>query len=873
MQSLNLNLISLNSQRNLSEARSTLGVSVERLSSGLRINRAKDDVAGLGISQELQRQIGATSVASRNAADAISMVQMAEGSLSTVSDLLLRMKELSVKGANQSLSKEQRKVISSEISQLRNEINAIATRTDYNGLKLLTGNFKEAQQGRFDTSSVLVPASRAALIASTIEEGDASATVAGKSVVRFGEITVSGSQAGSYQLTNNGAVITLSRTDASGAVARQSLTLTTSTPKSRNEVALADAAGETTRLDFFQLGVLIDVVNTTVGSDHTASEIATKIVGIGTVVNESIKNAGWTSVAGADWATGSGTLKAVITSSGGEIRTTLTSAQMDTLGLSSVSGYAARGVSALPSGGDRYEMAFTGSASALNAVLATLQVDNKTGLGDIVVEIVPSTVSVFTNPETGITSYYYVETSNASWDSARAAALAMVKTDLGLPSDYDNGYLANVTSAAENAFLTAKLNADSWMGASDNYQLINASIAARNADIAAGQIIDETVNATSYANQAAAEGYWYWIDGPERGLMFFNDRTGRDVSGQPGQVTADYRWSNWAVGEPNDSGSTEHYAQFYSSNKDAGPPPQSNWNDLPETSSLDYIVEFGGYKGVYGNTSKTILLGTPGTISVGNALSMTSLSTEGAEKGIYKVSASELDKTVTLKRFDVDGETLLQTETIDIKDQASLKVGQYKTLNFERLGVSFDLQNLSDYAVAIGSAESGFSREFIIASSQMVSAVSDRGPLFQVGEASRQEFTVTAFRDIRLGKNEDIQSAVLFNEADRLISSLDAANDPGFAEFQTLEGRLGDVMTEIASRRSALGILQNRLESAIANIGEQYANLKAANSQILDTDFAAETARLTRMQIGQQAATAMLAQANQVPNVILALLQ
>lgn len=96
MQTLNLNSLSLTSQRNLSETRSAVGVSVERLSSGLRINRAKDDVAGLGISQELQRQIQAARVAGRNALDAVSMVQTAEGSLSSIGDLLARMKELSV---------------------------------------------------------------------------------------------------------------------------------------------------------------------------------------------------------------------------------------------------------------------------------------------------------------------------------------------------------------------------------------------------------------------------------------------------------------------------------------------------------------------------------------------------------------------------------------------------------------------------------------------------------------------------------------------------------------------------------------------------------------------------------------------------------
>ena len=132
MTTLQTNLSALFGQRELSAAQGALSQSVERLSSGLRINRAKDDAAGLGISQELQRQTRAFAVASRNANDAVSMVQTAEGSLQSVSDMLIRMKELTTQGANESLSKEQRSFIAAELAQLRKEINAVAERTTFN---------------------------------------------------------------------------------------------------------------------------------------------------------------------------------------------------------------------------------------------------------------------------------------------------------------------------------------------------------------------------------------------------------------------------------------------------------------------------------------------------------------------------------------------------------------------------------------------------------------------------------------------------------------------------------------------------------------------------------------------------------------------
>ena len=117
---INTNMASLYAQKNLSGAQNALSTSVERLSSGLRINRAKDDAAGLGISEKIKSQVTSLNQGLRNANDAISMVQTAEGSLSEVSSILQRMKELSVQARNDSLSTTQRSFISDELVALKN---------------------------------------------------------------------------------------------------------------------------------------------------------------------------------------------------------------------------------------------------------------------------------------------------------------------------------------------------------------------------------------------------------------------------------------------------------------------------------------------------------------------------------------------------------------------------------------------------------------------------------------------------------------------------------------------------------------------------------------------------------------------------------
>ncbi|MDM7942396.1 MAG: flagellin [Hydrogenophaga sp.] len=137
---INTNNASLIAQRNLSTSQTDLTQSVQRLSSGLRINSAKDDAAGLGISQKLQAQITGANVSARNANDAISMVQTAEGGMQEVSSMLQRMRELATQGNNDSLDATQRSYIATEIDALRSEVNQVATRTTFNGKGLLDGS-------------------------------------------------------------------------------------------------------------------------------------------------------------------------------------------------------------------------------------------------------------------------------------------------------------------------------------------------------------------------------------------------------------------------------------------------------------------------------------------------------------------------------------------------------------------------------------------------------------------------------------------------------------------------------------------------------------------------------------------------------------
>ena len=143
-QIINSNIPSLNAQRNLNKSQSELATSLQRLSSGLRINSAKDDAAGLAIAERMTTQVRGLDQARRNANDGISLSQVAEGALQSSADILQRMRELAVQSANATNSTSDRQALNTEVQQLSQELQRIATNTEFNGQRLLDGSFTSA---------------------------------------------------------------------------------------------------------------------------------------------------------------------------------------------------------------------------------------------------------------------------------------------------------------------------------------------------------------------------------------------------------------------------------------------------------------------------------------------------------------------------------------------------------------------------------------------------------------------------------------------------------------------------------------------------------------------------------------------------------
>jgi len=199
---INTNLASLNTQRNLNSSQSALATSIQRLSTGMRVNSARDDAAGLSIAERMNSQVRGLNVASRNANDGVSLAQTAEGSLGKIGDMVQRMRELAVQSSNATNSAEDRASLQSEVSQLKEEIDRVATSTNFNGTKLLDGSFTAAKfqvganAGEAITISGITNAQLAGMGVVNRASTQNSTAITDLSATSIGDLTINGTDIG-----------------------------------------------------------------------------------------------------------------------------------------------------------------------------------------------------------------------------------------------------------------------------------------------------------------------------------------------------------------------------------------------------------------------------------------------------------------------------------------------------------------------------------------------------------------------------------------------------------------------------------------------------------------------------------------------------
>ncbi|MDR6732714.1 flagellin [Delftia lacustris] len=255
---INTNLASINAQRNLALSGSSLNTTMQRLSSGLRVNSAKDDAAGLAISERMNTQVRGLTVAARNANDGISLAQTAEGALRKVGDMLQRMRELAVQASNATNSKSDREALQAEVSQLSAEIDRVAKQTNFNGRKILDGSFAGAvfQVGANSGDNVTLGA-----LADTRSS-------------QLSSVSFASSSAAAVSTTNTTANTTLS--DYDDAIAAGTLSVTVGTTPNATVVPLEQIDSASNRQE--RLGQIVTAINNK-SADTGVTAYLTKIDG------------------------------------------------------------------------------------------------------------------------------------------------------------------------------------------------------------------------------------------------------------------------------------------------------------------------------------------------------------------------------------------------------------------------------------------------------------------------------------------------------------------------------------------------------------------------------------------------------------------
>lgn len=286
---VNTNIASLNTQRNLNTSSNALNTSLQRLSTGSKINSAKDDAAGLQISNRLSSQINGLNVAVKNSNDGISMAQTAEGALQQSTSILQRMRDLSLQSANGSNSTEERKALNSEVNELKKELNRISNTTTFGGKKLLDGSFEtttfQVGSAANETISVKIDEMSTESLKGTFSSGSiTAASVAGSTAAASGAMAIKVTMVGGEERT-------FSTTFASGATAAQQVQALATVINDANigvgafvndsgDIELVSAAGSGSvdgniQAFSFASGATVSAAKSATGTDISIAEVTT----------------------------------------------------------------------------------------------------------------------------------------------------------------------------------------------------------------------------------------------------------------------------------------------------------------------------------------------------------------------------------------------------------------------------------------------------------------------------------------------------------------------------------------------------------------------------------------------------------------------
>ncbi len=855
-QVINTNIASLNAQRNLNKSQSSLQSSLQRLSSGLRINSAKDDAAGLAVSNRFTSQINGLNQAARNANDGISLSQTAEGALAESTNILQRIRTLAIQSANSTNSASDRLGLQSEVNQLVSELDRISNSTTFNGLKLLDGSFT--------AQSFQVGAEANQTININVEGATAS-------TLGINKVSTNNATNGISNATNNGNIVTGSRSTAAAdeatavAVGLVAQTITTTDIDGNTDSVTLATTDNTTAEILTAIGTNLNGVTVAASNTNTATlDFSSTAVGNYDQVSFTLDTGAATDAISftrdtTNFANFEDQLVSVInanaSTTGYKAATTSTSGEV-VLTSESTSGAAAIGIED-----------FIVNESALINVNTFVAA----GAGE--------TVSFEMTAATGTISY----TGNGTDATDAANLLTALQADAGFGTAFTaslngtdtvdiqaiNGTALTIATLAGTGTNTAGFDVDTNAGTSlaateaADITLLEGTTATTGAvigvDVNATLVFDGktlTENGSDSATKLATIDFTV-----SDGYTLSNSVT-ELAGGILPVTTANGAATTTRIGSSDVTGGNNVAAQTLT----VAGETTSTVTVAADASAKAIAADVNAIADSTGVKATATTTATLGSLSLDGVVSLT-LNGKAISANVTTTDLSTLvsainDKTgatgiVAVASIDKTSITLTHSTGEDITVQnfdSSVAVSGAggQTVTATVTGGTGGATTLSAGGINDGSRDStvvGGQVEF-----------KSTGGAFSVssslGEVSSNLFS---------GNANDLQAS-----ANQNVSSIDISSATG---AQSAIDIADGALATIDSLRADLGAIQNRFETTISNLNVTSENLSAARSRILDTDFAAETANLTKTQILQQASVAMLSQANSLPQLVLSLLQ
>ena len=934
---INYNQAASIAQRGLAGSQDAYSRMAERLSTGLRINRASDDAAGMAVSEKLKNQIRGLNQAQRNAQDSISLIQTAEGALAETHSLLSRIRELSVQSANDTLTASDRANLQAEVNQLVSEVDRIASTAQFNGIALLNKNSTVSTHDSGDGLQFQIGANSSSVAnnltltiggARTQDLGSVKTLSGINSAITSGTFTI-----GSSTVTYDASVDTVfdvrdlinadtATHGATASVANGTLTLSAS-----SAVVVADGTGNLAST----LGFSGTAAVGSVSGSSTLASIGVTAGGTLTIATAATAAAGSNTLG--DLGTVGGTLSFTAQVAAGTATTTSTLAELGvsaggtlTLAFDDGTGAETRSVAVTYATGDTLGALATRIDTAVNEASALLASGTTAG-GMAVIVGGPTTAGTATLQDLGVAgsgtvtigfddgtgtetrsvavSYTDTDTINSLKsliDTAITTAASMQSNGAGIGFTYTMGgpgsglspiTLANATTTTYAAgVFTIDLGAGTPFitDISDSGATTSGLLAALNLAPISG-----AVSGTSAASSAAVTKVTTAISLSSASTAFSAGSMSIDVGSSGARLTT-LSDSGTALAALNLSAITSGSGTSTASSGTVNTAIQSetvtvNYTTADTLTGLATNIQSAlQTAGAVGDS--TLATGTLTNATASFASGVLAIDADGS--GVSSVTFSAISETGSGTARTVlgglaTGAQVTSTNSISPAATENVAVNFATTDTLTSLATTIQTALRGSGAVGsslIGSLTGAANADFgTTAASTFTIAVTDPdvsiSGLTETGGGLIAALGLTGLSGASVASASALTSTTYTLTSSAIASGITSLSS-GTGSTLNISTRaaasasiatVDEAINQVSSLRANLGAAQNRLESTIRSLGVASENSSAANSRIADADIAASMSELVRSQILQQAGVSVLAQANQAPSLVLQLLR